>query len=435
MRLDKVGVLTRREYTSRIKTKGFWLSTLLVPVLFAVMAILPAVVMSTTVTEHTLVVVDETGRLAGPLARRLSGGGSGPAGAGAEVGGVRFDVRVVEPAPGEEAQERQRAALERQVLDEEIDAWLWIRPEELARNRVRYHAQSVSNFLTQEVISDALSSEVRKQRLEEAGIDPERVEELTRSVALETARVTVEGTRKETGFAGFALAYGLFFLLYLILIIYGQQVMNGVLEEKTSRAVEVVISSVKPFELMLGKLVGVGLVGLTQLAIWLVSLGLLTAPTVLSALAFLPPEVELPRLEPALGLHFAICFLLGYFLYAAFYAAIGSAFNNVQEAQQLASVAVIFLVAPMMLFVVVINDPDGAFAVVSSLIPPFTPLLMLLRIAVKTPPLWQIALGYTLTAATVALVVWLAARIYRVGILMVGKKPTVQELWRWLRYA
>lgn len=435
MRLDKVRVLTKREYLSRIKTKGFWISTVAVPLLFAAMGLLPAIVMSNTTTDHALVIVDETGRLGEGLARRLAREAA-EAGGGEEDGRmVRFQVTIEEPAPPGEPRWSQREELERRVLEGEIDAWVWISDEGLARDRVEYHAESVSNFVTQEILEGALSAEVRRLRFADAGIDAELVDELGRGVDLETVRVTKEGSRAEAGFAGVILAYVLFFLLYMVIILYGQQVMNSVIEEKSSRAVEVVISSVKPFELMMGKLFGVGLVGLTQLAIWLGSLVALTAPAVLSAMAFVPEEVGIPSLKPSLALHFVICFVLGYFLYASFYAAIGSAFNNVQEAQQFASVGVVFLIAPLVLFVPVINDPSATWAAVASMIPLFTPLLMMLRIAVKEPPLWQIAVGYGGTAVFVLFMIWLTARIYRVGILMYGKKPTLKEILRWVRYA
>jgi ABC-2 type transport system permease protein len=145
--------------------------------------------------------------------------------------------------------------------------------------------------------------------------------------------------------------------------------------------------------------------------------------------------MTIPSLAPLVLVHFLLLFVLGYFLFAALYAAIASACNNVQEAQQLAGFAIVFLVAPVLFALPVINDPDSTLAVVLSLLPPFTPLLMMLRIAVKMPPLWQILAGYVLTAAFVAGLVWLCARIYRVGILMYGKKPTFAELWRWIRYA
>ena len=448
MRLDKVRVLTKREYLSRVKTKGFWISTVAVPLLFAALGVLPAVVMSKTTTRHALVVVDETGRIGDGLARRLVREAAREAAEEAVEdtpeqvaeetlgeGPVRFQVTVEEPAPAGEARGRQRAELERRVLEEEIDAWVWISEEGLARDRVEYHAESVSNFVTQEVLEGAISEEVRRLRFADAGIDAELVEELGRGVDLETVRVTEEGSRAEAGFAGVILAYVLFFLLYMVIVLYGQQVMNSVIEEKSSRAVEVVISTVKPFELMMGKLFGVGLVGLTQLAIWLGSMAALTAPAVLSAMAFVPEDVGIPSLAPSLALHFVICFVLGYFLYASFYAAIGSAFNNVQEAQQFASIGVIFLIAPLVLFVPIINDPEATWAVVASMVPVFTPLLMMLRIAVKEPPLWQIAVGYGATALAVLFMIWVTARIYRVGILMYGKKPTLKEILRWVRYA
>ena len=437
MRLDKVRVLVKREYVSRVKTKGFWIATILVPGLFAALALLPALVMSKTSTGQRLVVVDETGSVGQALADRLNerSGDEDPGDHGGEMGRTHFQVTVETPAASAAGRERQREELGRRVLDGGIDAWLWITPDGLADNRIEYHAESVSNFLTQEVLEKALSQVVQRQRLAQAGMDPDRVAKLTRSVGLQTVKVTETGARAEAGFAGVALAYVLFFLLYMIIIIYGQQVMNGVLEEKSSRAVEIVISSVRPFELMMGKLIGVGLVGLTQLAVWLGTMAVLTAPAVVTSLAYLPEGVSMPRLAPSLALNFTICFLLGYFLYASFYAALGSAFNNIQEAQQFASVAVIFLVAPLVLFPAVVNDPNAPWATVASLIPLFTPLLMMLRIAVQTPPLWQIVLGYALTALFVCFMVWLTSRIYRVGILMVGKKPTLKEIWRWVRYA
>jgi ABC-2 type transport system permease protein len=186
---------------------------------------------------------------------------------------------------------------------------------------------------------------------------------------------------------------------------------------------------------MMGKLLGVCGTALTQLSIWLVSLGVMTLPGVVAAMAWLPDGAEIPQLRASLIVHFLLFFLIGFFVYSTFYAAIGAAFNSIQEAQQFASYAVIFLVAPMLFFFLVINDPDSTLSVVTSLIPPFTPLIMLLRLAVKAPPAWQVALGYVLAISFAIFMVWLAGRIYRIGILMYGKKPTVQELWRWLRYS
>src|SRR4029077_16922560 len=172
--------------------------------------------------------------------------------------------------------------------------------------------------------------------------------------------------------------------------------------------------------------------GLTQFVIWLGTMMFVTAPGVLAALAVLPDEVKLPHITIAMVLNYLILFVLGFFVYATMYAAIGSAFNNVQEAQQVARVAVFFLVVPFVLMFRIINDPNSTMAVVASLIPPFTPLLMTLRISLVMPPVWQILLGHVLTFGFILGMVWICSRIYRIGILMYGKKPTFQELWRWI---
>ena len=427
MPLENALVVARREYLARVRTKGFWLATIALPLLLAAMGVVPTLLMVGADTGQRLVVVDETGEI-GDLLRRELGASEIPG--LQEVAG--FTLTVEAPAADRQA---QRAELNRRVLDGEIDAWSWLDDASITEGRIGYNAESVSNFLTQERLEDALSRAVRVYRLERAGYDAEAVSELTSGVRLKTSKISEEGEKEEGAEAGIILAYLLFFLLYMVLLIYGQQVMNGVLEEKTSRIVEVIVSTTRPFELMLGKLTGVCCTALTQLGIWLAALAVVTLPGVVSAMAWIPEEVDLPTFAPGIFLHFLICFLLGFFLFSSVYAAIGAAFNNVQEAQQFASVAVFFLIAPVFFFWVVINDPDSTVSVVTSLVPLFTPLLMMLRIAIKTPPAWQIVLGYLLTALATWASIWAGARIYRTGILMYGKKPSARELWRWLRRA
>jgi len=426
MRPSNFRTIAKREYLARLRSKGFWISTIALPVMMAAWAVLPSLMVAKAKTSQKLAVVDRTHEVAGLLRETLDDLAKRTAGQ------VSFDLEVVEPETDAAA---QRAALDQRVLDEEIAAWVWIDPEMLAENRVEYHAQSVSNFITQQALTGALSLAVQQVRLVESGYDPEIVAELSSSIDLETVRISAEGSRAEGGLGGFALAFAVFMMLYITTLIYGQQVMLGVLEEKSSRVVEVILSTVDPLDLMAGKIVGIGLAGLTQLGIWFSLAAVLTAPAVVAAMAFLPAGTELPTLPPILVLHFFLLFILGYFFYATFYAMIGSAFNNPQEAQQMASLAVIFVVLPWIFFLPILNDPDSTLAVVTSLIPIFTPFLMVLRIAVKMPPTWQILLGYFLTTALCGGMIWLCARIYRIGILMYGKKPSLRELWRWIRYA
>lgn len=435
MRADQVRTIAKREYMARFKSKAFWVATLLLPLGMAALLVVPSILALRTKASHRLAVVDRTGGVGAALEKALTNAEKSdqktePFG-GREAEVVSFQVELVPP---EDDASAQRAALDARVLAGKIDGWLWIDAVGLEKNQVEYHAQSVSNFITQNHVERAVTKVVSAVRLEAAGIDPLEVQKLTQGIELENTRVLAEGSRKEAGFAAFILAYFLFFLLYMTVLLYGQQVMNGVLEEKSSRIVEVILATVSPSELMLGKLLGIALLGLTQLAIWIGTMVALSTPALLGAMAVLPNGTQLPQVSVGLALHFFANFLLGFFAFATLYAAIGAATNNVQEAQQFAGILVIFLIAPMLFAMPVINDPDSTLAVVLSMTPIFTPLLMLLRIAVKMPPLWQLATAYVLTIAFIGFLVWACARIYRVGILMYGKRPSLREIMRWLRY-
>jgi ABC-2 type transport system permease protein len=421
VQLRNIKVIAKREYISRIKSKGFWLATFALPLVMAAWIVVPSLIMSKTKASQKIALVDTTGVVGEALVTSLE-----------RVGAQAiFEVERIEPTGDHDA---QRADLDQRVLSDEIAAWVWVSEESLENDAIEYHAASVSNFITQEILSNKVSEVVRSMRLEEAGYDVATIGELSRSIDLSTVRISEEGSSEEGGFAAFGVAIGLFFMLYMTIVIYGTQVMLGVLEEKASRVVEVMLAAVAPIDLMAGKLLGICCVALTQLSIWMGTAFVLTAPGLL-ALSFLPVGFSLPTLSPVVIAHFFGYFLMGFLFFASFYAMIGSAFNNQQEAQQMSAIGVVFLIAPMMVFMPVLNDPDGTLATVMSMIPLFSPLLMILRIATKMPPGWQIALSYVLTLASCAGMVWLAARVYRVGILMYGKKPSIKELWRWIRYS
>lgn len=426
MRLDKTLVIAQREYSSRIKSKGFWIATLVFPLVMTALFVGPILLIGKSSSELQAVLVDETGAIGEAVVARIADA-EGPAGRL-----TRVDAEVVGVGADPEA---QRAELDRRLLAEEIDAWLWLDREGLEEGRVEFRARSVSNTLTQEVIEDAISAEVRNLRLAEAGYDPEVVRPLLESVSLRTIKVSAEGSRAEASEGGFFLAYGLFFLLYIVLLLWGSQVLNGVLEEKSSRVVEVIISSAKPFELMLGKLVGIGGAALTQFGLWIATAVVLTAPGLLAALGSVPEDAGLPSLSVGQALVIVVFFVLGFFVYSSMFAAVGASFNNLQEAQQLQWLPSSFIILPMFFLFPVINDSNGTLATLASLFPPMTPILMPLRIAVEMPPVWQVALAVALTSAFVWLMVVLCGRIYRVGILMYGKKPTLKEIVRWVRYA
>jgi ABC-2 type transport system permease protein len=431
MQLDNIKIVARREYLQRIRSKGFWIGTVIFPLFAVAMTVLPSLLMMRSKTTQTIVVLDDTGRVAAQLnAERPQK--TTPLEPGGQVRMARVELIPEVVQPDRKAQED---ALNRRVVDKEIDAWIRITPGALTGDPVEYHGRSTSNFMTQDVLEDRLTEAVRRVRLADAGYDPDKVGELSADVDLRTIRVSKEGSRAEGGAGGFLFAYILFFMLFLSLLIWGQQVMNGILEEKGSRAVEVIISTVKPFELMMGKLSGICLVGLTQFAIWLGTMVVLSAPGLIGSLGNMPDDLKIPTLSPLAAVQFLLFFVLGFFVYASFYAALGAAFNSLQEAQQVAGTLGILFAVPAILMPMIINAPSSTLSTVTSLIPLFSPVLMPLRIVTETPPVWQIAAAYVLTFGFLVLMVWLCGRIYRIGILMYGKKPTIPELLRWVRYS
>ncbi|HEV8240492.1 MAG TPA: ABC transporter permease [Thermoanaerobaculia bacterium] len=422
---DRILVIAKRDYLSRVRTPAFWITTVILPLLMSGWVVLPSLIMSKSRGGLRLAVVDETGKVAPVLAKEIAGV------SGAEGPKIDLTLKIEPPAADAGA---QRKELDRRALGDEIDAWLWITPKVFDDNKVEYHGRTLSNFITLERVERLLTRVVREQRLAAAGYDAKKVEKLVEGVDLAKTQVTEKGGRAGGGIGDIILAAGLFIILYMTIIIYGQMMMHGVLEEKANRVVEVIVSTTTPAQLMAGKLVGICGVALTQIGVWLLSAAVVTGPLMAARLPA-GASANLPTLSPTIIAHFIALFLLGFVLYASWYALIGAAFNSPQEAQQLASIGVFFVVVPWMVFMPVLNDPDSTMATVISLIPLFTPMIMMLRIAVKMPPAWQLALAYTLTLLADLGMVWLCARVYRVGILMYGKKPSIKEIWRWTRYA
>ena len=222
----------------------------------------------------------------------------------------------------------------------------------------------------------------------------------------------------------------------MTVIFYGQIILRGVIEEKSSRVVEIVLSSLRPFQLMAGKILGIAAVGFTQYAIWALFGIAATKYSGKVVSRFFPAATDfpIPTIPAYIFVYFIIFFVLGYFLYGTLYAGIGSMVNNEKEAQQLVMPVTMFLVVPIMLMMFVIKSPDSSVSVILSLIPFFAPILMLLRISVLLPPFSQIAASIVLLILTTILMIWISAKIYRVGILMYGKRPSFSQIIKWMRY-
>lgn len=415
--MTRLFAVVKREYVERVRSKAFLVSTLLGPVLLVVFLMGPIVLMERQRPHLRITVIDPAGRLRTAVEETLARQKIGP--------DARF---TVVPAGAAEAEEARRQAREA-VLGGALDGYLYLSPEALEGSVAEYYGKNVSNRADLNLMEKAVEEAVVGLRLQGAGLDPQHVKALTRRLDLKTIRLTPQGQREDRG-GTFVLAMLLVTMLYTTVAMWGAAIMNGVIEEKSNRLVEVIVSSIPTSSLFAGKLLGVGSAGLTQFLVWGLTMAGLSAWGAASA-----PGSGFPEVSPLLLAAFVVYFLLGYFLYGSLYAAVGSAVNSQQEAQSLAFPVMMPLVVAFVSFPAILRSPDSTMSVVLSLIPFFTPLLMVLRITSVTPPTWQIVLSIVLTLLAIALTTWVAARIYRVGILMYGKRPTFPEIVRWARTA
>ena len=418
--MNKIAAVIHREYLAHVRSKGFFIATLLAPVLMSAMILLPGLLATMSTGEQwTVSVIDPTGRIFPSLQEAL--------GDTLKDGRPAFILRDVTVGP--EELETVKAALSDRVAGKSLSGYLVIDPQILSAGKAEFYAANVGDFNTLGRIEDALDRIVVELRLNEEGLDAERIGRLTRSIELKTLKVSRTG-QEESGFGRmFQTTFLFVFFLYMTILLYGVTVMRGVIEEKSSRIVEILLSSLKPSQLMAGKILGIGCVGLTQYAIW-IAFGLLL--TTLGA-AYLGLGGIVAAIPPTTFLYFILFYLLGYFLYATLYAGIGAVCTPEQEAQQSQFPVIAMLIVPLLLITMIIKNPDGIASTVLSLIPFFSPMLMFLRINVGAPSMGQILGSIALLLAAIMVMIWVVARIFRVGLLMYGKKPSLPEVLRWVR--
>jgi ABC-2 type transport system permease protein len=422
--MRKIRLIIKREYLTRIKTKGFVIGTLIVPVLGIAFAFLIAFLGSHQANQNLrLAIVDNSGGLAASVARDLHKEN--------ENGKREFTVlESVDRPPQPQAIEEE---LRKQINAGALDAFLVI-PSDL-NQAPELHTRNPGNFQVLGPLTTAVDQAVIEARLKARGIHVDDVGQIVRTEDLKVIKVGESGESVEKG-QTIGVAIGLVVLLYTALLMYGIIIMRSVLEEKTTRTMEMLISAVRPFDLLAGKILGVAAVAFTQFVIWTASLALLLAYGALAATMVNPsssfPEVHIPV---SLWLYMVSYFCGGFFLYSAMFAAVGAACSNEQDATQLQWLATAPLVFCMLIYSLILSDPSSRASIVLSEIPFFSPVLMALRISLQTPPFWQIALSLALLILTTVGVIYGSAKIYRVGVLMYGKRPTIPELARWLRYS
>ena len=450
--MQKFLAVVKHEYKKIVLKWTFLIATLLFPLIPAAFAVVPALIFSIKGDATRLVIVDQTGKIAPRLKTNLVREEKVEEREQAEEDGLP-NIAASRSSSVEQAAKQMQAAfvftdykadaksieqikreLNGQITAKEIDAYLIVPPNYDAKDAsYEFYSRKADDLVSKSTLRNAVNAAVRSQRLADANISENDLKKISGDVSLSVKKISETGDEKDSSGA-FAAAFIVGLMIYITLLIYGQQILAAVIEEKETRIAEILFSSAKPFELMMGKLVGVGLAGMTQLAIWIVS-ALALVGVGLANMSAAGMNISLPDITPLTIIYFFIFYLLGFFIYATIYALIGSMVTTVQEGGQFALMPIFLLVIGFYLSFAVIRDPNSSLSFWVSVAPFIAPITMPVRILSETPPFWQIALAIALNGATIAALVWLAARVYRVGMLMYGKKATIPEIWKWIRQA
>ena len=440
--MNNLGIIIKREYLTRVKKRSFLLLTFLGPLFFAALMIAPSLLMLRSEkmgSKKAIVVLDESGM---------------------------FEGKIENTDANTFIYENENAnidSLKKFVFDGIYDAFLYIPSTSL---NIPVNAKLYSDKKIPMTLSSHIEREMKQvvehQKLLASGIDPDIVKASKTSINVSTIRMDEESGEK-TSYAELEYIIGLVLALviYFAIFLFSNQVLRGVIEEKTNRIIEVIISSVKPFELMMGKIVGIALVGLTQFLLWivltigiyLVASGILIGPEVMSPSGTVMTEeisqitettqgqdIMLEAVNMVQSINFGAIlwsflfyFVFGYLLYAAMFAAIGGMVDNETDSNQFSTVVSLPLIVAIVCSTAMVNNPDSSLGLWLSMIPFTSPISMMIRIPFGVP-YWQVAVSLVLLILTFILITWLAGKIYRTGILMYGKKPSFKEIWKWLRY-
>jgi len=412
-------LVAKREYLERVRSRMFRITTVLVPVGVAAIGFLAGMggKRLDQGIRH-LAIVSNQPQLAADVQTVLKESAHPP-----------LSIEIF--APGTSA---DLSMLNQAVEQHRIGGYLILSQDPgPSRPEATWVSGSATDFVGRDVMKSAVTDALMREQLASRGMTDSQIKALMKSVKLNTMQVKNGQTVASNAGRSFAGAYVLILVLYGAVLIYGINIARSVVEEKTTRIFEVLLSTASSDSLMMGKLLGVGSVGLTQMGIW-AALAMIFAGSSLAAAAKVHGLASLGLTRPEL-IFFPVFFLLGYFFYSALAAALGSAVSGEQDVQQFIFILAAPLVISVLMMMYVMTNPSSAVSVVMSLIPPFTPIVLYMRICAQVPPWWQIALGVALLTASVWAMIWLAARIYRIGVLMYGKRPTLPEIVRWLRYS
>jgi ABC-2 type transport system permease protein len=421
--MDKIYAVFKREFLERVRLKSFLIATIFGPLLMAVLLILPAWLATKTRISSdvaNVVIIDASGTDLGQrVATQLARSGGSP------------EVRAV--APGAVADAESLATQE--VITKKREGYLVLGQETTSGERARYAGRNASTLPDMRYLEESIEQSVRNARFEAAGLDGPQVQAMSDvRLALGTERLSERG-RGSGGRENVALAYVIAMLLYTSIVLYGQSIMMSVIEEKTQRVAEVVVSAVHPTQLLAGKVLGVGAVGLTQQLIWVLSGVLLVRfqQPIMSAMGLGGAPMVVPSVSLSTAVVFLVFFVLGFTFFTAMFAAAGSMVSSTQDAQQVATPLTLLIIPSILLLTPVMLEPNGALSRIVTLIPFTSPILMPVRMSLTNVPWFEVLGSIAILVLTCFAAIWVAARIYRVGVLMYGKKPSMGELARWIR--
>ena len=430
--MKKIWIVLKSEYIRRVRSVWFIVGTLLAPILLIAISTLPAVLGAAAIgsDEKSLAVIDETGVLYEEFQSRVSD-----------------DFTVTKSNASQDE-------LREDVLDGTLDGFLFI-PASILENtgEAVFYSVEGGGLTGANRLENTLSRALEEHRLDAYDVSNEIREIIDARVPLESIKLTEEGEEADSAAFYSILGYIMGFIIYMAMFLYGAYVIQGVLEEKTTRVIEVMVSSVRPFQMLMGKVLGIGAVGITQMIVWSgLMLGItIFAGTVISF--FTSPadlnlpvdasqeeilaamDITIPSIDPSVFIWFVLFFIGGYLLYASLFAAASSVVEQQQDAQGLLTPIYLLIIIPIMFIVFFVESPNSPLAVGLSLFPFFSPILMVVRVAVTEVPFWQVLLSYALLIGTFLGSMWVSSRIYRIGILMYGKKPGIRDLMRWVRQA
>lgn len=428
--MDKMLAVLKREYLAGVRKKMFIVMTLVFPLFLGGVFLIPIMVMSRGLGEKKAAVIDATGSLRAAFA------------APDEIGKAAGDKAAMNieyaDAKGQNPDTFAKPYLDRMITKDDarkLDAVLVVPPSALDSSdaKLKFYSRSAADIITQERLAAMTNRGIHAHRLELRGFNADEASNLLKSAQVEGVQLSKTGEEKKGGTANFMGGLVLCGLFLFPSFIYGLELMRGIIQEKNDRVIEVLISSMTPKQLLTGKILGTALIGLTQVSVWLLMAALGSA-FLSQALAFAGENIT-RFIHASMFAYFILFFLLAYLTYVCIFAIVGAACNSDKEAQQLVGPITMLMMLPWFLVVALITNPDSQLAVGFSLAPIFGPMTMFLRTLVADPPLWHIAVSVIVSIVTITLLFRVTAKIFRVGILSYGKRPTIPELWRWLKLA